>query len=80
MPPLEHRIPHARAGKDRHWQPRWPHNEYRTIAGSGGKVKTQADAIAAIAPKIGCIPQTLSGWVKQAEKDSGMRDSVTTEE
>jgi hypothetical protein len=30
--------------------------------------------------KIGCIPQTLSGWVKQAEKDSGMRDGVTTEE
>ncbi|MCE8430613.1 IS3 family transposase [Rhodovulum sulfidophilum] len=50
------------------------------MAGSGGEVKTQADAIAAIAPKIGCIPQTLSGWVKQAEKDSGMRDSVTTEE
>tara|TARA_R110000796_G_scaffold213389_1_gene329518 strand:- start:549 stop:728 length:180 start_codon:yes stop_codon:yes gene_type:complete len=22
----------------------------------------------------------LSGWVKQAEKDSGMRDGVTTEE
>ena len=41
---------------------------------------TQAGAIAAIAPKIGCIPQTLSGWVKQAEKDSGMRNVVTTEE
>ena len=33
-----------------------------------------------IAPKIGCIPQTLRGWVMQAEKDSGMRDGVTTEE
>jgi transposase-like protein len=30
--------------------------------------------------KIGCITQTLSGWVMQAEKDSGMRDGVTTEE
>ena len=37
-----------------------------------GSYETQAGAIAAIAPKIGCIPQTLSGWVKQAEKDSGM--------
>jgi transposase-like protein len=45
-----------------------------------GSYETQAGAIAAIAPKIGCIPQTLSGWVKQAEKDSGMRDGVTTEE
>jgi transposase-like protein len=45
-----------------------------------GSYEAQAGAIAAIAPKIGCIPQTLSGWVKQAEKDSGMRDGVTTEE
>jgi len=37
-----------------------------------GSYETQAGAIAAIAPKIGCIPQTLNGWVKQAEKDSGM--------
>lgn len=42
--------------------------------------ETQAGAIAAIAPKIGCIPQTLSGWVEQAEKDSGIRDGITTEE
>ena len=41
--------------------------------------ETQGAAIAAIAPKIGCIPQTLREWVKQAEKDSGMRDGVTTE-
>ncbi len=45
-----------------------------------GSYETQAGSIAAIAPKIGCIPQTLSGWTKQAEKDSGRRDSVTTEE
>jgi transposase-like protein len=45
-----------------------------------GSYETQAGAIAAIAPKIGCIPQTLREWVKQAEKDSGMRDGVTSEE
>lgn len=39
-----------------------------------GSYETQAGAITDIAPKIGCISQTLSGWVKQAEKDSGMRD------
>jgi transposase len=37
-------------------------------------------AIATIVPKIGCIPQTLSGWVKQTEKDSGMRDGLTAED
>lgn len=45
-----------------------------------GSYETQAGAIAAIAPKIGCISQALHGWVMQAEKDSGMRDGVTTEE
>jgi len=45
-----------------------------------GSYETQAAAIAAIAPKIGCIPQTLREWVKQAEKDSGMRDGVTSDE
>ena len=45
-----------------------------------GSYETQAGAIAAIAPKIGCIPHTLREWVKQAGKDSGMRDGVTSEE
>jgi transposase len=50
----------------------------RMVLEHQGSYETQAGPIAAIAPKIGCIPQTLSGWVKQAEKDSGMRDCVTT--
>ena len=45
-----------------------------------GSDETQAGAIAAIALKIGCIPQTLSGWVKPTEKDSDLRDGVTTQE
>ncbi|NRT58368.1 transposase-like protein [Leptothrix sp. C29] len=28
-------------------------------------------AIESIAPKIGCVPQTLLDWVKQAESDAG---------
>jgi transposase-like protein len=54
--------------------------EVRMVFEHQGSYETQAGAIAAIAPKIGCIPQTLRDWVKQAEKDSGMRDGVTTEE
>ena len=37
-------------------------------------------AIESIAPKIGCVPQTLNEWVRKSEIDSGMRDGVTTEE
>ena len=37
-------------------------------------------AVESIAPKIGCVPQTLLAWVKQAEVDSGARMGVTTDE
>ena len=37
-------------------------------------------AVESIAPKIGCVPQTLLEWVKQAEVDSGARMGVTTDE
>src|SRR3546814_8307336 len=35
-------------------------------------------AVASIAPKIGCVPQTLLSWVQRHEIDSGVRDGVTT--
>ena len=35
-------------------------------------------AVESIAPKIGCVPQTLLDWVKQAEVDSGARPGVST--
>ena len=35
-------------------------------------------AIKSIAPKIGCVPQTLNEWVKRAEIDTGARVGVTT--
>ena len=37
-------------------------------------------AIESIAPKIGCVPQTLLDWVKQAEIDAGARPGVRTDE
>ena len=36
--------------------------------------------IESIAPKIGCVPQTLLDWVKQAEIDAGARPGVSTTE
>jgi transposase len=35
-------------------------------------------AVESIAPKIGCVPQTLLEWVKRQEVDTGVRDGVTT--
>ena len=37
-------------------------------------------AVESIAPKIGCVPQTLLGWVQRQEIDSGVRDGTTTVE
>ena len=37
-------------------------------------------AVESIAPKIGCVAQTLLEWVKQDEVDNGARAGVTTAE
>jgi transposase len=37
-------------------------------------------AIELIAPKIGCVPQTLHEWVRKQEIDTGMREGTTSEE
>ena len=37
-------------------------------------------AVESIAPKIGCVPQTLLEWVKRREVDAGVREGVTTAE
>jgi transposase len=35
-------------------------------------------AVESMAPKIGCVPQTLLTWVKRVEIDTGVREGVTT--
>ena len=34
--------------------------------------------MASIAPKIGCTAETLRKWVRQAERDQGLRDGLTS--
>ena len=41
---------------------------------------SQWAAIASIAAKIGCTAQTLSNWVRRAERDQGKRPDTTTDE
>ena len=37
-------------------------------------------AISSIAEKVGCTPETLRKWVRQAERDSGRRAGLTTDD
>ena len=41
---------------------------------------SQWAAIGSIAQKIGCTAETLRKWVRQAERDTGRRPGLTTEE
>jgi transposase-like protein len=45
-----------------------------------GDYGSQWATIRSISDKIGCTAETLRKWVRQAERDTGRRGGVTTEE
>ncbi len=42
--------------------------------------ESQWAAIGSVSAKIGCTAETLRGWVRQHERDTGRRDGMTTTE
>src|SRR5512145_1881020 len=52
----------------------------RMVFEHAGEHASQWAAISSIAAKIGCNPETLRGWVRQAERDQGKRPGPTTDE
>jgi len=52
----------------------------RMVQEQRGEYPSLWAAVASIAPKIGCVPQTLLEWVKRQEVDAGVRAGVTTNE
>lgn len=52
----------------------------RMVLEHRGEYPSLWTAVESIAPKIGCVPQTLLTWVQRHEIDTGVREGVTTAE
>lgn len=52
----------------------------RMVFAAKDEYNSQWSAIQSIAEKIGCTAETLRRWIRQAEKDNGSREGLTTDE
>ena len=52
----------------------------RLVREQQGEHGSQWAAIGSISGKIGCTAETLRRWVRQAERDEGLRAGLTTDE
>jgi len=52
----------------------------RMVQEHRGEYSSLWAAIESIAPKIGCVPQTLHEWVRKHESDNNTRNGVSAEE
>ena len=66
--------------KSNKFSPEVREHAVRMVQEHGGEYPSLWAAIESIAPKIGCVPQTLHEWVKRSEIDGGTRAGVTTAE
>ena len=66
--------------KSKKFSPEVRERAVRMVQEHRGEYPSLWAAIESIAPKIGCVPQTLNEWVRKHEIDTGMRDGVTSEE
>jgi transposase len=52
----------------------------RLVVEHQAEYNSQWSAISSIAPKVGCTCETLRRWVRQAERDRGSREVLSTSE
>jgi len=62
------------------YSPEFRERAVRMVFEHQGEHKTQWAAIVSIASKIGCAAETLRKWVRQAERDQGQRDGLSSSE
>jgi transposase len=67
-------------GTTKRYSPEVRERAVRLVLEQQGEHGSQWAAIAAIASKLGCTPESLRRWVRQAERDRGLRPGVSTVE
>jgi len=66
--------------KSKKFSPEVRERAVRMVQEHRGEYPSLWAAVESIAPKMGCVPQTLLTWVQRHEVDSGVRQGVTTAE
>src|SRR5215210_3683851 len=66
--------------RPRKYSPEVRERAIRMVREHGPEHPSQWAAIASIASKLGCTAETLRRWVRQAERDTGQRSGLTTNE
>ena len=68
------------SNKSNKFSPEVRERAVRMVQDHRGEYASLWAAIESIAPKIGCVPQTLHEWVRKQEINTGMRDGITSDE
>ena len=66
--------------KTKRYSPDVRERAVRMVLEHKGDYDSEWAAMGSISEKIGCTAETLRKWIRQAERDSGRRPGLTTEE
>ncbi len=67
-------------GRPSRYSPEVRERAVRLVLEHESQYESQWAAIRSVASKIGCSPETLRKWLRQAERDAGRRPGLSTEE